>query len=106
MAVNPGEVEIELNGRKETLRSTLYAIRMIDTLGGMTDAFSQLAKFKFSAYVTIVAGGLEKKYSEVEGDVMKTGMPNLVESLSHYIAVLSNGGREPSDEGNKTSGEA
>lgn len=100
MTVNPGEVEIELNGRAEVLRPTLRAAREINNAcGGYSGAFKKLTEFDLSAYVYVVAAGLGKKYSEVEESVHKAGILNLTEPLARFVTILANGGKEPNPDG-------
>lgn len=109
MSVNPGEVEITLNGREEILRPTLRAAREINNgCGGYSGAFRKLTEFDLSAYVAIVAAGLGKKYGEVEEAVHKAGILNLTEPLSRFVTILANGGKEPNSgsDGEPQEGEA
>ena len=84
-----GEVETPLG----TLKSTLRAARIVNGMGGFSEAFRALARFDLDAYITIVAAGLNKKPSEVEDAVYALGLPTLVEPLTKYVEYLSNGGK-------------
>jgi hypothetical protein len=101
-----GEVEIELDGQKETLRCTLPAARGVNAMGsGFTEVFRRLAAFDLDAYAGVVAAGLKKKPSEVEEAVYKTGLANLTEALSEFVMLLASGGRRQKPEGQDQSGE-
>lgn len=104
-----GEVTITLNGREETLKSTLRAARDVNAAcGGFMEAYRKLMAFDLEAYVAIVAAGLGKKRQEVEDDVFKTGLAPLSEPLAEFVGYLSNGGRDPTEKAQEQpqSGEA
>lgn len=88
-----GEVEITLNGKTEILKSTLRAARIVNGIGGFSEAFRKLAAYDLGSYVTIVAAGLNRSPSVVEEAVYKTGLTSLVEPLAVYVGYLSNGGK-------------
>lgn len=88
-----GEVTIELDGKQETLRSTLRAARLVNNLGGFAEVFRKLAVFDLDTYIAVVAAGLNKKPTEVDDAVYATGLPSLIAPLSTYVEYLSNGGR-------------
>jgi hypothetical protein len=107
MPVNPGEVEIELNGRREVLRPTLRAAKEVNLLGGIAGAITKLASGDLEAYITVVCAGLKKRRTDIEDDVWATGMEPLAEPLSRFVSILGNGGKEPKrNEGEPREGEA
>lgn len=87
------DVEIELNGKPETLRCTLKAAKLVNAGGGYSEVLRKLAVFDLDAYVHVISAGLNKKPAEVEDAVYRTGLPGLTESLSEYTMLLANGGR-------------
>ncbi|MDB5620511.1 hypothetical protein [Tardiphaga sp.] len=101
-----GEVEIELNGKTETLRSSLDAGKKVNAGGGYGQVLQKLAAFDQDYYVLVVAAGLGKKPSDVEHAVWKAGLPNLTEALSTYVQYLANGGKPLTNAENDGSGEA
>lgn len=99
MAANTGDVDIQLGGEKVTLRCSLRAAKEVSaTFGNYAEVFRKLGEFDHFAYVAIVAAGLGMSPKDVEADVYHTGLRNLVNPLSTYITLLSNGGRPPKDD--------
>lgn len=88
MAVNPGEVEIELNGRKVTLKPSLQAAKEINFLGGLGGAIGKLASGDLDAYFGIVAAGLSKTRAEIEEDVWASELSDLAKPLSDFVSKL------------------
>jgi hypothetical protein len=90
------EVEITLNGKRETLKTSLRAARAINGFfGNFVDAQERLNKVDQSAYVAIVAAGLDKKPGDVEEAVFAAGLDNLLAPLFTYVGALARGGRDP-----------
>ena len=87
------EVEIDLNGKTETLRCTLKAAKLVNSGGGYGEVLRKLAVFDHDAYVHVVAAGMGKKPGDVEDAVYRAGLPSLTEPLSEYVMLLANGGR-------------
>ncbi|MDB5724631.1 MAG: hypothetical protein JWQ16_1385 [Novosphingobium sp.] len=87
------EVEIELNGKAETLRCSLGAAKKVNNAGGFAQVLMKLSGFDMDYYVLVVSAGLGKKPSEVEEAVYKAGLPNLTEKLSEFVQLLANGGK-------------
>ena len=97
------EVEIELSGKKCTLRCSLRAARTVSALsGGFTGAFEGLSRYNLATYGAIVAAGLDKRtgadLAEVEESVYATGLEALTAPLVRFVSLLMNGGREPKSE--------
>jgi hypothetical protein len=88
-----GEVDITLNGKPVTLRSSLKAAKLVNAGGGFTEVLRKLAAFDQDYYTIVVAAGLDKKPLDVEADVFLTGLPSLNESLSLFVQHLANGGK-------------
>lgn len=102
-----GEIEFSLNGKAETLKSTLRAAKIVSAnAGGFQGVLSKLALMEFEAYVGVVSAGLARKPSEVEEAVYKTGLPNLTEPLTEYVMLLANGGKPMSSGEDSGKGEA
>lgn len=96
VAVNPGEVETPVG----TLRCTLRAAKAVNTsFGSFTAAFQAVQTLNFNGACVIIAAGLgAKNVGDVEEDVYRTGMPDLVKPLTDYLILLCNGGRPQDDE--------
>lgn len=103
--MNPGEVSITLDGKAETLRSTLRAARIVSSLGGFTGALKLLQEFNLEGYVAIVAAGLNKRTIDVEDAVYKTGLVELTGPLSDFVILLTQGGRPVAASGDAGAGE-
>lgn len=89
------EVTFKLNGRDEILKPTLRAARIINSsAGGFTEAFKKIGEFNLETYVAIIAAGLNKRPSDIEDAVYKTGLTNLAEPCSKFISILANGGKD------------
>lgn len=101
-----GEVDITLNGKAVTLRSSLKAAKMVNAGGGFSEVLKKLSVFDQDYYTIVVAAGLTKKPADVEDDVYLTGLTNLTESLSEYVKLLANGGKPLSANGDASTGEA
>ena len=87
------EVEITLNGKTETLRPSLGAAKKVNSLGGFMHVHSRLQAYDLDVFTLVVAAGLEKKASEIESAVYKTGLPNLLGDVSTFVNILANGGK-------------
>lgn len=102
-----GDVTFTLDGKDVTMQCTVRAWKEINSVfGSFSKAFVRLSEFDAMAYVSVVAAGLGKKASEIEGAVFATGMPDLVRPTTDYIALLSNGGRPQTTEDAPKTGEA
>jgi hypothetical protein len=101
-----GEVEITLDGKAAVLRCSLAAAKRINASGGFSHVANRLGQGDLDFYVAVVAAGLDKKASEVENAVYKTGMPSLVTPLSTFVDYLVNGGRPVAPSEGSESGEA
>lgn len=104
--MNPGDVSITLDGKVETLRCTLRAARIVNSLGGFAEAFKLLSAFDMNAYVTIVAAGLNRKPAEIEDAVYKTGLVEITGPLAEFVSLLTNGGRPVAPSGDADTGES
>lgn len=87
------EVEIQLCGKTETLRTTLRAARSINAMGGFAEVFRRLGNFDLDAYTRVIAAGLNRKPDDVEELVYENGMTDLVEPLSEFLNLLVTGGK-------------
>lgn len=89
-----GEVEIELNGKAETLRCSLEAAKRVSGGGGgFMNVFNRLGAMDYECYVMVVSAGLGKRPIDVDNAVFKTGLPKLTEPLVTFVEYLTNGGR-------------
>ena len=104
--MNVGEVEIELDGKKYTLRPSLGAAKRINAMGDFQSVINKILSYDLSYYINVVAAGLDKRPQtlmevggvSMEEAVYKTGMHALVTPLSLYVGYLANGGK-PVDNG-------
>jgi hypothetical protein len=94
-----GEVDIELGGKIETLKSSIPAARTASQVGGgFIGASARVAAFDFDTVLHIVAAGLGKKPADVERAVFEAGMPTLSGPVSTFITYLANGGKPPKED--------
>jgi len=103
-----GEVEIKLNGKVETLRSSLGAAKRVSAAGGFVHVINRVQAADLEFYILVVAAGLGKKNSEVEEAVYSTGLPALGADVIKFVNLLANGGKpyEPEVSSGVTTGEA
>jgi hypothetical protein len=88
------ETPVTLNSQVFQLKCTLRALKEVNArFGNFTNAYRKLTEFDFDAYSAIVAAGLGKTIRDVEADVFRTGMPDLVKPCTDFLNLLSNGGR-------------
>jgi hypothetical protein len=87
------EVEIQLNGKPETLRPSLGAAKRVNALGGFMHVHSRLQVYDFDVFVLVIAAGLERKPADIENAVYKSGLPNLLGDVSAFVNLLANGGK-------------
>jgi hypothetical protein len=102
--MNVGEVEIKLDGKTETLRSSLGAFKRVNAAGGFTNVINKLLGYDFDYYVTVISAGLNKKpadLADLENAIYKTGLPPLLGDLTKYVGYLANGGKPAEDPGEK-----
>ncbi len=102
--MNVGEVEIQLDGKTETLRSSLGAFKKVNAAGGFTNVINKIVGYDFDYYVTVISAGLNKKPADIEEAIYKTGLPNLVQPLALYVGYLAHGGK-PAEEVKADTGE-
>lgn len=101
------DVTLKLNDKDFTLRPTLKAARTVSTMqGGFAGAFQSIGRFEFDAFVTIIAAGTGKKSADIEDDVYRTGIRNLVDPVARFVSILSNGGEDPDVTADGEAGEA
>jgi len=101
-----GEVEINLDGKVETLRSSLSAAKRVNSHGGFLHVINRLQAGDLEFHIMIVAAGLAKKGAEVGGAVFKTGLPSLSRDMVKYVNYLANGGKPYVTPGTETAGSA
>lgn len=93
-----GNVDITLDGEAVTLRPTLRAAQTISKqAGGILAAVQAVGRFDFDTVVSVVALGLNKTTPRDQQDiaekVYETGLSDLVEPVTNFLAILANGGR-------------
>jgi hypothetical protein len=103
-----GEVDVLLDGKEVTLKCSLAAAKRVNGIsGGYINVLRQLAAMDHDIYVAVVSAGLDKKPSDVDGAVWRTGLPKLTERLAEFVGYLINGGKSDApDVGDGKSGEA
>lgn len=101
-----GEVDILLDGKEVTLKSTHSAAKRVNGGGGYIHVLDKLGGMDHDFYVMVVSAGLDKKPSDVDAAVYRTGLPNLTQSLCTFVEYLSNGGKPIAPSEDKGSGEA
>lgn len=87
------DVEVNLDGNPVTLRPTLKAAKRVSAAGGFQNVVGRLQSGDIDYYILVVAAGLDKKTTEVEEKVFRSGLPALAESAVKYVNLLANGGR-------------
>jgi hypothetical protein len=99
-----GEVDIELDGKTETLKSTPKAARAVSAIGGgFLMVANKITIFDLDVITAVVAAGLGKRPTEVENAVYSAGAANLAAPLNTFVTYLANGGK-PTDDQNKEAG--
>jgi hypothetical protein len=89
-----GDVDIVLDGETVTLRPSLKAAQAISRgSGGIRGALRGVTELDLDMITSIIAVGLGKKPVEVEDAVYRTGLPELVDGVTTYVAIIANGGR-------------
>lgn len=101
-----GEVDILLDGKQVTLKSSLAAGKRVNAGGGYITMLGRLGAMDHDAYVQVVSAGLDKKPSDVDAAVYRTGLPDLTQSLSTFVEYLANGGKPVAPAETSGSGEA
>lgn len=85
-----GEVDTPLG----TLKCSLAAAKHVNALaGGYNGVIGRLGMLDHDTYVGVVAAGLGKKPSEIEGKVYAAGLVNLTAPLVTFVTYLGNGGK-------------
>jgi hypothetical protein len=87
------DVEIKLDGKPEMLRCSLKAAKRVNAAGGFQQVLGRLQSADLEFFTLVVAAGLDKQPSEVEGRVYRTGLPALGADLAKYANLLANGGK-------------
>lgn len=110
--LSEGEVEIDLNGTKLTLKPTLAAIKALSrTHGGMNAVIQGLIGQNFETAVAVIRFGAnmsDRDARNLEDRVFRNGLTTeLLTRLIEYVGMLANGGKpvvaaepEPASEGN------
>lgn len=96
--IGAGNVDIMLDGEAVTLRPTLRAAQTISkSAGGIVSAVQAVGRFDFDTIVSVIALGLNKTTPRDQQDIAEkvyaTGLNELVEPVTNYLAILANGGR-------------
>lgn len=86
-------VEIKLDGKAETLNPTLRAAKRLSAAGGFQNVVNRLQSGDIEYYIAVVGAGLDKKNTEIEERVFRTGLPALADGLVRFVNLLANGGK-------------
>ncbi|WP_404927156.1 hypothetical protein [Mesorhizobium sp. ORM16] len=96
-ALGAGNVDIELDGEKVTLRPSLQAAQSISRQsGGISGAVRSVGQYDFDTIVAVVTLGLGltgNEAKEVPNRVYRTGLTDLIGPVSTYLTIIANGGR-------------
>lgn len=97
-SIGAGNVDIVLDGETVTLRPTLRAAQTISKQsGGIIAAVQAVGRFDLEVITSVVALGLNKTtprdVQDLAEKVYATGISDLVEPVTTYLANLANGGR-------------
>lgn len=101
--IGTGDVELELDGETVTLKPTFRACSAITKMSDrkMSGVFNDVANLDMDVMAAVVALGLGlegKDAKAIPEKVWRTGLVNLVDPLTRYLVIVSNGGR-PLDDG-------
>ncbi|MEO9230370.1 MAG: hypothetical protein ABI216_15700 [Devosia sp.] len=93
-----GNVDILLGDETVTLRPTLRAAQTISKQsGGIVSALQAVSRFDFDVISSVIALGLNKTSPRDQQDiaekVYETGLSDLIEPVTNFLAILANGGR-------------
>lgn len=94
-------VTVKLGDEEYELVPSISAMRAISSAsGGFTGAFSGINRFELSVYATIIAVGCGKKTQKEIREIEETiyvngGMMPIANTLSRYLDILMNGGKDP-----------
>jgi hypothetical protein len=102
-----GDIEITLEGQTLWLKPSLEAALKISRSGrsGPRVLVDECMNLNFQTIVFVIAAGTGLKEADLEGPVFRTGTINLFGLCVSFIHTISNGGRPPSDKGDKDSGD-
>lgn len=102
-----GDVEITLEGKKFWLKPSLEAALKISRSGrsGPRVLVEECMNLNFPTIVFVIAAGTGLAQADLEGPVFRTGTINLFGLCVTFIHTISNGGRPPSDKGDKDPGD-
>jgi hypothetical protein len=82
------DVEITLDGKSETLRPSLKAAKRLSAAGGFQNVVNRLQSGDIEYYFLVVAAALDRKNTEVEEKVFRTGLPALAGGLVKFCKLL------------------
>lgn len=99
------DVEINLDGKIETLRPSLAAAKRVNASGGFAHVVNRIQAADLEFYILVVAAGMNKKNSDVEEAVYRTGLPALGADVVKFVNLLANGGKPMDEAPGETSGE-
>lgn len=100
-----GEVTIVLEEDTIVLKPTPHALRTVLTeCGGAREIFRKIYMLEYDVIFKVMEAGVTASYSKapdkknLEENIYKHGIVNLVEPLTDYVNLLINGGKLPEKE--------
>lgn len=109
-SIDDGKVALTLGDDTYYLTPTIGATKAIGReLGGLVQALAKVQALDFDAMHTIVKHGLQpddKLAKRLQGLLFRGGIVRLIQPLTEYLMILSNGGQRPTPEKDKDDGAA
>lgn len=94
-----GNIELELDGQKVTLRPTLEACITISRLhGGANAAIERCMRMDWDTIRAVIVAGIGRNAKELDQLIFKTGVFALSAPCIDFITIVNNGGRPPIEE--------
>lgn len=97
-----GEYEFQLADDKITLKATPNALRTILAKhGGMRKAIEKIYMMEVDIMEDVIEAGVAPQKIDreiLQANVYETGIINLIEPLTSFLILLSNGGKHPEKE--------
>lgn len=95
-------IKIKIGEKEYNLKFTREAVTAISgAAGGLLPALRRIQQFDFSFFAFVILAGTNKlpkmfggaEQENIENELLKHGLPELVEGLSDYVSRLANGGK-------------
>ena len=97
-----GIIDVEINGKKYTMKPTLAAYEKIETrMGGLRQAIESCSNMSIDSIAFIVASGSgtgSKEMNELKENIFQEGALNVLPKVTEYLMKLLNpSGKETND---------